>query len=32
MKHWLDYVDAYSVDGLLKTWPTPVYRWWYLGD
>ena len=32
MKHWLDYVDAYTVDGLLKTWPTPVYRWWYLGD
>ena len=32
MKHWLDYVDAYSVDGLLKTWPTPDYRWWYLGD
>ena len=35
MKHWLDYVDAYSVDGLLKQWPTPPtppYRWWYLGD
>ena len=32
MKHWLDYVDAYTVDGLLKTWPTPEYRWWYLGD
>ena len=35
MKHWLDYVDAYFVDGLLKQWPTPPtppYRWWYLGD
>ena len=35
MKHWLDYVDAYTVDGLLKEWPTPPtppYRWWYLGD
>jgi alpha-L-rhamnosidase len=35
MKHWLDYVDAYTVDGLLKQWPTPPtppYRWWYLGD
>ena len=35
MKRWLDYVDAYSVDGLLKQWPTPPtppYRWWYLGD
>ena len=35
MNHWLDYVDEYSVDGLLKQWPTPPtppYRWWYLGD
>lgn len=32
MKRWLEYVDAYSVDGLLKQWPTPEYRWWYLGD
>ena len=35
MKLWLDYVDAYTVDGLLKEWPTPPtppYRWWYLGD
>ncbi len=32
MKHWLDYVDAYSVDGLLKQWPTTEYRHWYLGD
>lgn len=35
MKKWLEYVDAYSVDGLLKQWPTPPtppYRWWYLGD
>ena len=32
MKHWLDYVDAYSVDGLLKRWPDEPYRGWYLGD
>ncbi len=32
MKHWLDYVDAYSVDGLLKRWPDEKYRGWYLGD
>ena len=32
MKHWLDYVDAYSVDGLLKKWPDTDYRGWYLGD
>ena len=32
MKHWLDYVDAYTVDGLLKQWPETDYRHWYLGD
>jgi len=32
MKHWLDYVDAYTVDGLLKRWPDLDYRGWYLGD
>lgn len=32
MKLWLDYVDAYSVDGLLKRWPDEPYRGWYLGD
>ena len=32
MKRWLDYVDAYSVDGLLKAWPNLDYRGWYLGD
>jgi alpha-L-rhamnosidase len=32
MKHWLDYVDAYTVDGLLKAWPNEEYRGWYLGD
>ena len=32
MKHWLDYVDAYSLDGLLKAWPNESYRGWYLGD
>ncbi len=32
MKHWLDYVDRYTVDGLLKAWPNLDYRGWYLGD
>lgn len=32
MIHWLDYVDAYTVDGLLKEWPNTKYRYWYLGD
>lgn len=32
MKHWLDYVDTYTVEGLLKEWPETDYRGWYLGD
>lgn len=32
MKHWLDYVDAWSYDGLLHKWPNQDYRGWYLGD
>lgn len=32
MKHWLDYVDAYTVDGLLEKWPDMDYRHWFLGD
>ena len=32
MLKWLDYVDAYTVDGLLKRWPDLDYRGWYLGD
>lgn len=32
MRHWLRYVDAYTVDGLLKRWPDTDYRAWYLGD
>jgi alpha-L-rhamnosidase len=32
MKHWLDYVDAYTVDGLLEKWPDTNYRHWFLGD
>ena len=31
MRHWLRYVDAYTVDGLLKRWPDTDYRAWYLG-
>ena len=31
MRHWLEYVDAYTVDGLLKRWPNTPYRNWYLG-
>lgn len=32
MQKWLEYVDRYSVDGLLKRWPDTDYRGWYLGD
>ena len=32
MLKWLEYVDKYTVDGLLKTWPNTDYRQWYLGD
>jgi len=32
MKKWLEYVDAYTVDGLLDVWPNLDYRGWYLGD
>lgn len=32
MKHWLDYVDKYSVGGLIKRYPDEDYRYWYLGD
>lgn len=32
MLHWLDYVDAYTTDGLLHTWPNLPNRTWYLGD
>ncbi|MCQ2179118.1 MAG: glycoside hydrolase family 78 protein [Bacteroidales bacterium] len=32
MVHWLDYVDAYTVDGLLRKWPDTEHRGWYLGD
>ncbi|MDR1582288.1 MAG: glycoside hydrolase family 78 protein [Prevotellaceae bacterium] len=32
MKHWIQYVDKYTVDGLLKRWPDTDYRNWYLGD
>ncbi|MBR4994503.1 MAG: family 78 glycoside hydrolase catalytic domain [Alistipes sp.] len=32
MLRWIDYVDAHSVDGLLRPWPNEWYRHWYLGD
>ena len=32
MIQWLEYVDRYSIDGLLKKWPNTDYRNWYLGD
>lgn len=32
MQKWLEYVDKYTVDGLLKPWPDTDYRGWYLGD
>ena len=32
MQHWLEYVQKYTVDGLLDRWPDTNYRNWYLGD
>ena len=32
MQHWLEYVQRYTVDGLLRQWPNTNYRGWYLGD
>jgi alpha-L-rhamnosidase len=32
MRHWLEYVDAYTTDGLLHRWLDTDYRSWYLGD
>ena len=32
MQHWLGYVQAHTVEGLLKAWPDTDYRNWYLGD
>ncbi|MDR2954960.1 MAG: glycoside hydrolase family 78 protein [Prevotella sp.] len=32
MKKWLEYVEEYTVDGILKLWPNTEYRNWYLGD
>lgn len=32
MKKWFEYVDKYTVDGLLQPWPNLEYRNWYLGD
>jgi len=32
MRHWLEYVDTYTVEGLLDVWPNTDYRHWYLGD
>ena len=32
MQRWLEYVQAYTVDGLLQRWPDTDYRNWYLGD
>jgi len=32
MKQWMQYVDKYTVEGLLAKWPDTDYRAWYLGD
>lgn len=32
MKLWLDYVERYTVDGLLQPWPDNDRRMWFLGD
>lgn len=32
MNLWLDYVERYTVDGLLQPWPDTENRMWFLGD
>ena len=32
MQKWFEYIDTYTVDGLLRPWPNEWYRHWYLGD
>ncbi len=32
MGEWLEYVNKYFKDGLLRRWPDTPYRGWYLGD
>lgn len=32
MKKWIEYVDSFVKDGLLRPWPNTTYRAWYLGD
>ena len=32
MKQWLEYVEKYTIDGLLTRWPDTKYRDWFLGD
>ena len=32
MQHWLEYVQKYTMDGLLDRWPDTDYRHWFLGD
>ena len=32
MQKWFEYVEFYSPNGLLQTWPNNEYRNWFLGD
>ncbi|MDR0333181.1 MAG: glycoside hydrolase family 78 protein [Dysgonamonadaceae bacterium] len=32
MQRWMEYVQRYSVNGLLQQWGDVYYRNWYLGD
>lgn len=32
MRLWMDYVKAYTVDGMLTEWPEDDFRHWFLGD
>ena len=32
MQQWLEYVQKFTVDGLLEQWENTTYRNWYLGD
>lgn len=32
MQLWMDYVKAYTIDGMLTEWPEDGFRHWFLGD
>jgi len=32
MKHWMDYIERHSVDGILQPWGDTERHGWFLGD